>query len=697
MQVPYYPLRSRTQDPDTNPNLGAWLDNVWRRIGADSKVVAKTAAYTVNSEDHWIRVDTSGGAVTITIPLAIDNPHRKIGVIKTTSDANAVTIARTSTDTFNGATSLTLSGQYSGAFLVSNGITAWDNSQSAAFMLFLQAGTGAVWRSAQDKMREIFSVKDFGAVGDGVTDDTAAIVLAAAALSSGQTLYFPNGTYLISYQGAAYASVHGYVVMDFLSKTDISFLGERATIKVVNHDITTYGGLRFANFRSCQGVRIKGFDFDMSYTGFNNSGSFYPHCGALTFEDSSAAGQTQAQLNGDVRIEDCTFLLYHPYGAYVQTGNPYLGDPNNGYKIIPIFASGPYLATAYDEQCRNIIVKDCVIKDGHNTYGFWFWAWNDIVVEGNTTEKAIGHSSNTSGVIIGGGFVFVRYHQWHCTGISILNNFFKARPCSERTTDPYRGPASFCTLSTNLTGNYTHGNAVVKGNTIILGNGDATATSGPYVDLGVQVQCYGACLIEGNSFDGSAETTNATNSNKQIHYAVGELAAQDGKATLDIVGNTFGANSSYSSNIVFDNNSVTSDAMRRCKQLVVSDNTSLSQGLGFLIMIGPTGSYRGCAQSVVVGNVIDGTDNVLYPPANSLSVGVYVGGSAASDQLTFCANMIKGKYDAFKMNAVGDLSTSAVVVMAHNQFSGLINVKYNGFSPSGSDHGIARTMLLMGG
>jgi hypothetical protein len=40
---------------------------------------------------------------------------------------------------------------------------------------FTQAGTGAIPISAQDKTRQIVHVADFGAVGDGVTDDTGAI------------------------------------------------------------------------------------------------------------------------------------------------------------------------------------------------------------------------------------------------------------------------------------------------------------------------------------------------------------------------------------------------------------------------------------------------------------------------------------------------------------------------------------------
>ncbi|WP_431237661.1 glycosyl hydrolase family 28-related protein [Mycolicibacterium aichiense] len=44
----------------------------------------------------------------------------------------------------------------------------------------------------------ILNVRDFGAVGDGVTDDSTAIRNAAAALRSGKTLWFPKGSYRVA-------------------------------------------------------------------------------------------------------------------------------------------------------------------------------------------------------------------------------------------------------------------------------------------------------------------------------------------------------------------------------------------------------------------------------------------------------------------------------------------------------------------
>ena len=66
----------------------------------------------------------------------------------------------------------------------------------SAFIGFAQAGVGAVTRTVQSKLRENVSVKDFGAVGDGIAIDTSAILAAvAAAKLSGAGLVFPSGTY----------------------------------------------------------------------------------------------------------------------------------------------------------------------------------------------------------------------------------------------------------------------------------------------------------------------------------------------------------------------------------------------------------------------------------------------------------------------------------------------------------------------
>lgn len=53
--------------------------------------------------------------------------------------------------------------------------------------------------SVGNKPNEFVSVKDFGATGDGTTDDTAAIDAAEAAVSAGGMIYFPAGTYIVNH------------------------------------------------------------------------------------------------------------------------------------------------------------------------------------------------------------------------------------------------------------------------------------------------------------------------------------------------------------------------------------------------------------------------------------------------------------------------------------------------------------------
>lgn len=72
------------------------------------------------------------------------------------------------------------------------------NTSTINTLNFTQQGTGAVSRSVQNKLEELVSVKDFGAKGDGTTDDTAAIESALTywASKEGVILVFPEGLYI---------------------------------------------------------------------------------------------------------------------------------------------------------------------------------------------------------------------------------------------------------------------------------------------------------------------------------------------------------------------------------------------------------------------------------------------------------------------------------------------------------------------
>ena len=69
------------------------------------------------------------------------------------------------------------------------------NGVSSSSITYQGTGTGAVSRLLTSKVGDVVSVKDFGAVGNGTTDDTTVIQAAINSLSSGGTLTFPPGNY----------------------------------------------------------------------------------------------------------------------------------------------------------------------------------------------------------------------------------------------------------------------------------------------------------------------------------------------------------------------------------------------------------------------------------------------------------------------------------------------------------------------
>ena len=193
-------------------------------------------------------VETNSTTVTFTAGLHVG------AVVKFVSaETLSTNVASASTTTFTG---------FNSQVGVVQDIADADGSD---WIGFEPAGTGAVARSVESKLRETVSVKDFGAVGDGVTDDRAAIQLAINAVQTagGGQVYFPAGTYLIDSNpinpGTTFPERDGLVV----TASNISFYGDgkASIIKQSNNNVTLVaidGSLSPINSFSIENLALHG-------------------------------------------------------------------------------------------------------------------------------------------------------------------------------------------------------------------------------------------------------------------------------------------------------------------------------------------------------------------------------------------------------------------------------------------------------
>jgi hypothetical protein len=160
-----------------------------------------------------------------------------------------------------------------------------DNSDEVSF---LQSGTGAVTRTVQSKLRDVVSVKDFGAVGDGATDDTTAIAAALVA-ATGKALYFPasssfyriTNTLTIPADTMVYGDGYGSAIRQTTRERNVFAAGNNCTIQNLRlrGDGVTSGGVDFTKNNGvviigARNVKVQecflhGFEFNGVYC--NNS------------------------------------------------------------------------------------------------------------------------------------------------------------------------------------------------------------------------------------------------------------------------------------------------------------------------------------------------------------------------------------------------------------------------------------------
>ena len=216
---------------------------------------------------------------------------------------------------------------------------------SANLVSYTPAGTGAVLTTVQAKLRESVSVKDFGAVGDGVADDTAAF---AAALVMGKAVYAPAGTYkatfTIPYGGILYGDGPAHTIITPTA----------GSTHAIMLDGTIVGGTQFCTVEnlsirnpnavaSCSGLKLYGLDVldvndnhtfsNLYISGFNYGIEILGRCIVSTFKDiTTDASNTGLYVASDAAnyafnantFTNCRFINGQAYGVYI-TGYAGLG------------------------------------------------------------------------------------------------------------------------------------------------------------------------------------------------------------------------------------------------------------------------------------------------------------------------------------------------------------------------------------
>jgi hypothetical protein len=145
--------------------------------------------------------------------------------------------------------------------------------------------TAGVQTNAEVKLAQTVSVKDFGAVGNGTTDDTAAIQAAVTYVqTSGNALYFPSGTYRITstITNSSRIRLDGDSHYSSIILWDSSAAGlmwdANQTVEAFNLFFITQAGTSGAprtgdiafdsfNILEFQNIGITGFDIAVNYTG----------------------------------------------------------------------------------------------------------------------------------------------------------------------------------------------------------------------------------------------------------------------------------------------------------------------------------------------------------------------------------------------------------------------------------------------
>ncbi len=216
--------------------------------------------------------------------------------------------------------------------------------------------TNSVTYNVEEKLAQYVSVKDFGAVGDGVTDDTDAINNALAAMTSGGTVYMPEGTYKTT--DSIVVGINGVTLIG--AGRQATVIKPEGTFNAIEVHGTSFAS--WADARSVQRLTIDGSD------GCTGRGLSIENCGLRCY------------------FADLYILSMTGIGMYITSSF------DHSYERIESRANSSYGVQVYEKQ---------VIPDG---------VYEEISWLHFTDIQSIGNNSNGTQFDCAGGDTFTFTH-----------------------------------------------------------------------------------------------------------------------------------------------------------------------------------------------------------------------------------------------------------------------------------------------
>ena len=475
----------------------------------------------------------------------------------------------------------------------------------------------------------VVNVAEYGATGDGVTDDTAAIRSAIDALpQNGSVLYFPPGNYLVAPTGTS------QYVFELEGKSNLSVQGYGAKIFNSSVDLAaTSNGIYLFEISGCSRVTFLGLHLRVDVT--NVTGCTGQNAILVFMPDPE---NSNALINEDVTFRDCRFHMKNTSSSATwgtdsaegDTINIPEGDTDTGntnkFKLSGLYLRGDF---TNDKPHKHISIESCRFEE-MTARTLWIWHCEDV------------HISNCSFQNLG-----ARRPQIRCIvsnqNIKIDNNtFYDENPNGDTTW----------ILLNRQAGLAYPGEHTISNNTFYYGIGRC-----------IELDAVSNVTVIGNSFkvnpdfdetqfDGSKNYTSLRG--VQIKHTLTTTGIVE---NITVTGNSFHggeAGTRYPTNFFF---AVSDNSFAPIRNLTVAGNsiseTGDAQGIpggivisvvGLVIGFAVTGnSFKNCSKGLSLSNAMKGiVSGNNFSGDGYDDEGIRVGTSGPLSAVTVIANNFTG-------------------------------------------------------